>query len=357
MISKLKNANRKLYPSRMFYAPQWLVLGVNNICNLHCKMCDVGTQNLETNFATNLVGTHPLHMPVELFQRIVDQTKQHYPNTKLGYAFTEPLVYKHLEESLAYANQAKLFTSITTNALNLRQKSDILADNGLGELFISLDGPEAIHNEIRGHKSSFQRALEGIEALKSKSNIPVSVYCVITEWNIGYLEEFLNSLSGLPIKHVGFMHANFITKELAEEHNHRFGESFHATFSNVEEVSFDAYNLALLEKEIATITEKKYSFNTSVHPNISSSEELHTYYFEPKKKVGKNCFDVFNNIMIKSDGSVIPAHGRCFNVPVGNLYEQSLPQIWNSDKMAHLRKLLINEKGLLPACNRCCSAV
>jgi len=357
MISKFKKANRKFYPSRMFYAPQWLVLGVNNICNLHCKMCDVGTQNLETNFATNLVGTHPLHMPVELFQRIVDQTKQHFPETKLGYAFTEPLVYKHLEESLSYAQHANLFTSITTNGLNLRQKSDILAENGLGELFISLDGPQEIHNEIRGHKSSFQRALEGIEALKAKSNIPVSIFCVITEWNIGYLEQFLKDLSNFPIKHVGFMHANFITKELAAEHNERFGDSYHATFSNVEEVSFDAYNLNLLEKEIGAIQQNKFPFETSVHPNITSKEELHTYYFEPQKRVGKNCFDVFNNIMIKSDGTVIPAHGRCFNVSVGNVYEQSLPEIWNSDDMKRLRKLIIKEKGLLPACHRCCSAV
>ncbi|MCR9171359.1 MAG: radical SAM protein [bacterium] len=356
-MGKLRNVNRKLYPSRLFYAPQWLVLGVNNICNLHCKMCDVGTQNLETNFATNLVGTHPLHMPVELFERIVDQTKKYYPTTKLGYAFTEPLVYKHLEETLAYAKRAELFTSITTNALNLRQKSDILAKNGLGELYISLDGPQDIHNDIRGHKSSFQRALEGIEALKSKSDIPISVYCVITEWNIGYLEQFLNELSELPLKHVGLMHSNFITKEVAEQHNARFGDEYHATFSNVEEVNFEAFNLELLGEELRSIASKKFSFSTSLHPNVASKEELHRYYFEPQKRVGQGCYDVFNNIMIKSDGSVIPAHGRCFNVPVGNLYQKSLKEIWNSTEIQRLRKLLIKEKGLLPACNRCCSAV
>lgn len=356
-MSKWKNANRKFYPSRLFYGPQWLVLGVNNLCNLHCKMCDVGTQNLETNFATNLVGTHPLHMPIELFQRIVDQTKKHYPNTKLGYAFTEPLVYKHLEESLAYAQKAGLFTSITTNALNLRQKSDILAQNGLNELFISLDGPEEIHNEIRGHKSSYQRALDGIEALKSKSDIPISIYCVVTEWNIGHLRRFLDDLSGFPLKHVGFLHANFITHEQADAHNARFGSTYHATISDVDEVSFDAYDLQLLQEELQQIVATKYPFDTSIHPNISDKETLHRYYYEPEQRVGKNCFDVFQNLMIKSDGSVIPAHGRCFNVSVGNMYTESLPEIWNSEGMKSLRKLLIQEKGLLPACTRCCSAV
>lgn len=356
-MGKLKRLNRKVLPGHLFYSPQWLVLGVNNICNLHCKMCDVGTQNLETNFATNLVGTHPLHMPIELFRRIADETKKHFPNTKLGYAFTEPLVYTHLEESLAYAKNTGLYTSITTNALNLRQKSDILAKNGLGELFISLDGPEEIHNEIRGHKSSFQRALEGIEALKSKSNIPISVYCVITEWNIGHLGRFLKDLSHFPLKHVGFLHANFITNDQAIAHNIRFGDSYHSTISDVDEVNFDAYDLDELQEELHSIISTKYPFETSIHPNITDKEELHRYYFEPEKKVGKNCFDVFHNLMIKSDGSVIPAHGRCFNVSVGNLYTESLPEIWNSDGMKKLRKLLIREKGLLPACTRCCSAV
>lgn len=356
-MQKLKSVNRKLMPGRLLYGPQWLVLGVNNICNLHCKMCDVGTQNLETNFAVNLVGTHPLHMPMELFEKIVDQTKKYYPKTKLGYAFTEPLVYKHLEESLAYADKAGLFTSITTNALNLRQKSDILANNGLNELFISLDGPENIHNEIRGHKSSHQRALEGIEALQSKSNIPISIYCVITEWNIGHLKEFLDDLSKFNLKHVGFLHANFITEELAIAHNQKFGDKYHATFSNVEEVNFDAYDLKVLNQELQEILTKKYPFETSITPNVTDLDELQKYYFQPEKKVGKTCFDVFNNLMIKSDGSIIPAHGRCFNVSVGNLYNESLKEIWNSDGMKDLRKVLSKEGGLLPACNRCCSAV
>lgn len=312
---------------------------------------------MDTNFAVNLVGTHPLHMPMDLFQDIVDQTKKHFPSTKLGYAFTEPLVYKHLEESLAYANRAGLFTSITTNALNLRQKADILAENGLNELFISLDGPQDIHNEIRGHKSSHQRALEGIEALQSKSNIPISIYCVITEWNIGHLKQFVDELKQFNLKHVGFLHSNFITEPMADSHNKRYGNQFHATVSNIDEVTFDAYNLTELNRELEEIISTTYAFPTSVSPNLTSKEALHTYYFEPEQPVAKSCLDVFNNLMIKSDGTVIPAHGRCFNLTVGNLNEQSLKSIWNSKEITDLRKALLKEGGLLPACGRCCSIV
>lgn len=356
-MSKLHSLNRKLWPKHLYYAPQWLVLGVNNICNLHCKMCDVGTQSLDTNFAVNLVGTDPLHMPMTLFERIVDQTKKYFPTTKLGYAFTEPLVYKHLEESLDYANRSGLFTSITTNALNLRQKSDILVRGGLDELFISLDGPQDIHNEIRGHKSSHQRALEGIEALQSKSNIPISIYGVITEWNIGHLKAFLDELKPYKLKHVGFLHSNFITPESAKLHNEVFGAKYFATPSNVEEVSFEAFDLQALSEELSEIMQTKYPFPTSVTPPIIDREKMDIYYHKPQQKVGQACLDVFNNIMIKSDGSVIPAHGRCFNRTMGNVYTETLKEIWNSSELIELRKALQTNGGLLPACTRCCSAV
>lgn len=320
-------------------------------------MCDVGTQNLETNFAKNLVGTSPLHMPLELFKRIVDQMSRYYPRAKLGYAFTEPLVYKYLEESLHYAKEKDVFTSITTNGLNLRQKAPVLIEGGLKELFISLDGPEEIHNEIRGHKSSYQRAIEGIELIVSQSAIPVSVFCVITEWNIGYLKKFLDELKHLPLQQVGFLHANFTTNQMVEMHNQRFGSMFFATPSNIDEVDFTNYNLEELSAELNEILSMKYPFEVSLHPRFTSTDELKTYYLHPAQKVGKKCLDVFYNLMIKSDGSVIPAHGRCFDLTTGNIYDSSLKEIWNSEKIVELRRALNQEGGLLPACQRCCSVV
>ena len=38
-------------------SPEWLVLCINNFCNLHCKMCDVGRGEEGTVFYANLVGS------------------------------------------------------------------------------------------------------------------------------------------------------------------------------------------------------------------------------------------------------------------------------------------------------------
>ena len=357
LSEKLRDINAKLYPSRAFQDPKWVILGVNNICNLHCKMCDVGTQNLETVFAQNLLGSHPLNMPIELFKTIIDQTARSFPKAKIGYAYTEPLVYPDLKESLIYAKEKGLKTAITTNALNLKRKADDLLEGELSELFISLDGLEETHNYIRGNKRSFQKAIEGIEYLSQFENAPaISIYCVITEWNYKELEAFAKYFDKYPIKHLGFMHQNFVTESTADVHNAIYGNLYRATHSNVNEIDFSKINISDLSEEIKKIKHNSYSFKPSFLPDIESINELNVYYHQAEKKMGKGCKDIFTNLMIKTDGSVIPSHGRCYNATMGNIYDNSIEEIWNSSAYGIFRKEIAKAGGLFPACNRCCSA-
>lgn len=357
IINLIKKVNQKVLPKNYFFSPKWIVLGVNNVCNLHCKMCDVGTKTLETNFAQNLVGTHPLNMPLDLLKKTIDQMALYYPKSKLGYAFTEPLVYPYLQESLEYAKSKNIKTTITTNALTLKQNAAKLVTGGLSELFISLDGPQEIHNTIRGHEKSFQKAVEGIEEiLKINPKQSISIFCVITEWNIGFLQEFATYFKEFPLQQIGFMHTNFTPQSVADTHNLIWKTKYEATASNVEAINIDNYNLDLLWEEIKEIKKEKFNFPISFSPEIESRDKLDEFYLRPEKKIGKICNDVFSNIMIKSDGSVIPAHGRCYNLTLGNMYSETLKEIWSSNVLNNFRADLINNGGQLPACSRCCSA-
>jgi len=361
MIERISNRLRKLnamyYPQHIFQPPKWLVLGVNNTCNLHCKMCDVGVNYTQSNFFENLMGTRPVHMPLDLFRHICDQASHYYPNVRLGYAFTEPLIYTHLAESLAYARSKKLFTSLTTNGLGLKRWADVLHETGLSELNVSLDGPPDIHNYIRGNKHSFDLAMEGIEALAARNGrIRIGIYCVITEWNAGHLTTFLEHLKGKKLHRVGLMHSNFTPQHIADRHNELFGGLYPATASNVTDTSNDAIPLDRLWQDIHEVKRRTWDFPVQFFPDLSSYSMLRQYYTQPEVFVGRRCMDIFSNLMIKSNGDVIPAHGRCYNLTVGNLYEDNIQKIWNSSVMAQFRKRLTDHGGLLPACSRCCSA-
>lgn len=355
---KIRSVNARMHPQRVFLDPKWVVLGVNNVCNLHCKMCDVGTQNYESNFAQNLVGSHPINMPLELIKMVIEQTSEYWPSTKLAYAFTEPLVYPHLVESLAYANEKGLYTTVTTNALTLRQKAAQLVGAGLNHIYVSIDGPQDIHNEIRGNKKSFQKALEGIEALHQFPSAPsVDIITAITEWNIGHLMELLEALKEIPIREVSFMHTQFNDPDMVHKHNKVWGELYPATPSNLDEVNLDNMNLKTLAGEITAIRKKNWPFKVSFAPELDSESALMDYYHTPEKRFVRHCSAIFNSIMIKSDGTLIPAHGRCFNLEVGSLYKQTLPEIWNSMTFSKFRRDAMASGGLFDGCSRCCSAV
>jgi MoaA/NifB/PqqE/SkfB family radical SAM enzyme len=352
----VKKLNKDFFPEKLFFGPKHIILGVNNVCNLHCKMCDVGTQTLDTNFAQNLLGSKPLNMPLDLFKSIVDQISLYYPSAKLGYAFTEPLVYTHLSESLEYANSKGVFTSLTTNALNLERKAKDLIEGNLKELYISLDGLKEVHNYTRGNNQSFQKAIAGIETLTSlNSKIEISVYCVITEWNYTQLYDFAEYMTQFPLVRIGFMHQSFITHELSDAHNLVYGTKYKATHSNIEDTDIDSIELEKLLDELNKL-KKIQNPNITFSPPLDTLQKLTVYYKQASKKIGKTCNDVFSNLMIKTDGSIIPAHGRCYNVSMGNLYQNTLPEIWNSAIYGQFRKDLLKAGGLFTACNRCCSA-
>ena len=325
LTEKLRTANIIYAPSKFQFDPKWIVLGVNNICNLHCKMCDVGVKYNESNFFQNLMGSRPINMPLDLIKKVIRHIGTHYPKCKLGYGFTEPLIYPHLLESLQYAKEHNIYTSITTNALNLPRFAQSLLDVELDEINISLDGLEETHNKIRGHKSSFQKAIKGIELLKN-SNIKISIYCVITEWNTEELSDFVEYFKNYPIHNIGFMHMNFTPDDLAETHNRLYANSYPATASNISDINVDQMDLSKLWEQINAIKSMNAPFPISISPDLSTKNLLHTYYHHPGVFIGKRCRDIFSNMMIKSNGDVIPAHGRCYNLTIGNLHQESLKE-------------------------------
>jgi sulfatase maturation enzyme AslB (radical SAM superfamily) len=257
-------------------------------------MCDVGTKTTETNFAQNLIGTHPINMPLELIMKIIDDIHDFYPSAKLGYAFTEPLVYPFLGPSLLYAQEKNVETAITTNALTLVQKAKLITEANVENLFISLDGPESIHNEIRGHPKSFQKAIAGIEKILSLNPAQkISIFCVITEWNIGYLKDFADYFNDFPIKELGFMHTNFTPQSIADYHNTIWHNKYPATTSNVEEVNIDNFDIAVLWEEINEIKNDTYPFPIIFSPEIASEDKLRSFYHEPNKMIGKSAMMSF----------------------------------------------------------------
>jgi MoaA/NifB/PqqE/SkfB family radical SAM enzyme len=283
---------------------------------------------------------------------VLDQVAEVWPRTRVGWAFTEPSIYPHLLETLAHAQRRGVRTSMTTNGWALPKLAEGLRRTGLEVLNVSLDGPADVHDAVRGRKGAFERAVEGIRAVRHGGHGPtVFVHCCITPWGAGRLGELMDALVGLDVAGVGFMHPNFTPQAVADAHNRRFAQ-WRATASNVADMDPTGIDLDALLVELQSLRARGATFS----PDLRARDELETFYRRPDVPVGRRCLDAFATLEVKSDGTVIPAHGRCYRVVAGNAWDTPLPELWNAPELRRFRRDLTRAGGLLPACSRCCSS-
>jgi len=316
-------------------------------------MCDVGQRQIGSQFYKNLnTGTE---LSLERLKGLIDEVKSFLP--LIAVISTEPLLYKDLIEFSKYVVSAGLELQITTNGFLLEKSALDLVKLGLQRLYISIDGPPAIHNSIRGVDRSYEKAYTGIQAvneIKRKMNkIYPKIYInySISDSNYHCLEEFMKTIEDLEIDSVTFSHLNYITKSMAKEHNQQFGHICKATPSSISKIDPKKVDPAILAKQIE-IVKTKYLNKSFFSPNLNQ-QEIRIFYHQPEIFVTRNrCFVPWQVAQIIANGDLIPMT-RCFNIILGNIYEQSFKEIWNGEKYRNLRKTLRKYKAF-PACSRCC---
>jgi len=347
--------------------PQWLVLGVNNVCNLHCSMCDVGLGDTSTVFWANLIGDNPTDLPLAAVEALVAQAAAFDPAPKVGLAFTEPLLHPQAVELVAAIKRGGLYAHVTTNGMRLPQLADGLVAAGLDRLTISVDGPPEIHNQVRGHRKSFQRLYEGAELLnqakqtRGATDPELTFSYTCTDANVGHLAEFLDAVEPLRPSTVFVSQLNFITAAMATAHNAVTEPSWHVTESNLGSIDPAAFDLDRLWQDIQDArawASEPGRPAVLFSPDVQDPGLLETFYRRPLEFVGgRRCTDPYKMMMVRTDGTVIPAHGRCFDIVMGNAHQTPLREIWNGPAYREFRQTLAAAGGTLPACARCCGII
>jgi Fe-coproporphyrin III synthase len=350
------------------FAPEWLILCINNFCNLKCRMCDVGIGDQASVFYANMIGADPGSMTLELLKRVLDSAAEFRPRPKIGLAFTEPLNHAHIIDFCNEIASRGFYASMTSNGYLLPRRAEELVRSGLDELTISVDGPPALHDTIRGRKGSFARLYEGITKLNEakarlRRNTPlVRISGTISDLNYRNIRSLLQVLAPLRPDRINIGHLSFITPEMADAHNATHHGDFHVERSSIGDMDLSVIDPAELAEEIASAKEfaaqLEPPLNLTFHPDLSTTEQLEQYYHRPEEYVGgKRCTDPFKMMMVNTDGTVIPAHSRCYNYPLGNVREVSLTEIWNNARYTAFRQVLYQAGGTLPACTRCCGVI
>ncbi len=342
------------YPSMRAAAPLTIYWSINSVCNLRCKMCDVGTSDESGTFYKNLRIDKTLQeVSIEKFKEVIDAVAADKPYISIN--STEPLIYKQIGEAVRYCTANGLESAITTGGYLLPKKAEELVDAGLSRLNISIDGPSAVHNSIRGRPDSFERDMEGIEkfriaAEKKGSKPEIILNCTISNLNYRSLTEFVDTVEKLPVDRINFAFLWYIDDKIAAEHNALFKEQFPVSSScSGDEIKPWEIDTDFLFNEIQSLKKrKKVQFMSDF-----SQKELYTYFKEPEKFVrpGGRCLASWFFMQVIANGSVIP-YTRCHNSSFGNINTQSFEEIWNGPKMLGWRKFIKNQQKM-PMCRRC----
>jgi len=152
-------------------------------CNKSCKYCDIRSikvKELETGQALSVIA--------ELSQL----------GTKIIH-FTggEPLVREDIGIILKYCEKKGILTSINSNGSLVEQRMrDLMNLNLLG---LSLDGPEEVHDYIRG-EGSYREVIAAI-TLAKKKGINVRIHTVLSQLNLQFIDFLLGKAEefGTPI--------------------------------------------------------------------------------------------------------------------------------------------------------------
>ena len=342
--------------------PASLELNLSRRCNLKCLMC---RQNLRAAAVpAGLSWYDPAReLPLAAWVNLLDQVKHFRP--RLFITGGEPLIYPHFPELLKGAKNRGFMVQLQTNGTLLAKVADLLVDQGVEMVNVSIDGPAEVHDRIRTHKGALQLTLKGIEALtaarrKRGSPGPVLlINCVATKANLSFLDRIVPLALSLGADMLQVQNPMIDTPENVARHNACLSPAV-AQAQGLEVVcpsilAGEYYQNELSPADLPRLAaalenvrnQAKGRINLMIWPEFSL-DLLAPYYQDLDYPFPQICNALWTTCIILPDGTVSP----CLHVVAGNIAAQPFKDIWNGPRMRRFRQII--GQGLLPGCARCC---
>ncbi len=344
------------YGNGYSFFPIAIFLAVNSICNLRCKMCDIGQQKSDTSFYKNM-KTDEDQLSIDEWRQFIDSISAWKPSVDI--VGTEPLLWTDLGNLLKYLGEKELVFHVTTNGTLLEKRAEELAATPINGLFVSLDGYEELHDEVRGVPGTFRRAVRGIKAFRAATQgaggkrVPVHITTTISPINHQKLYETARALLELDVDSITMNHFSFLPEELVDKCHKAYGDRFVVEASSLAGVDLAEVDIDRLWSEIKRVEElaKDAPIPLKVSPQFTK-EELDCWYRKPLLPLRPEgyCNVPWMCAGVNAHGDVINIF-RCPYPSFGNIREKPFPEIWNDRPYVTFRRTL--KKGRFIFCTRC----
>jgi radical SAM protein with 4Fe4S-binding SPASM domain len=289
------------------------------------------------------------------WKRVVDELAAH-GLTSLLLRGGEPFMFPGIVELLEYIHSKGMFISIDTNGTMLGKYAEDILRIGNMHLTISVDGPEPVHDAVRGVVGTFQRVREGARRLakleaKSGNKISRSICFTVSRYNyhsLGVMPEVARSLG---IGSIAIVPYYYFPKSVGQQYGQELRGLGCTAFSwlgfHHEDSGVDVDEFLRQFYQYRAALGEIYSY-----PYMDLNEDQYqTWFTDAQTQVGpRHCFNVEKLIDIQPDGSA----NFCVDFvdySFGNVREASIQELWNGERAGRFRQYRRDQP--LAVCYRC----
>lgn len=359
-IKSLYGAIPRFFFDGFAFPPLSVTLLISYQCNLRCKMCFYYNEKDNQKILSLIEKNKNEELTLDEIKDLISDLKKMKVKI-LTLHGGEPLLYPKISEIIDYARKNDLCVRFVTNGTLINEKkAKMFVEKNVEHITISLDGPENIHDQIRGKKGTFEKATNGaklIEKFKKefKKDLPhLNFGTTISSLNQNHLEDVIEIAKNCGLDKVTFILTSYNeegfsekTKEILKE-KEKIKEP--GSLEKIEK-SVSETNPEILKKQREKIKKLSQKYNINV---FFPTKEMIKKHNEPFYNQDKTCHYFWTTSVISPYGDVYPCINFSFlNISMGNIKEEKFSQIWNNQKYQELRKKM-KKYNIFPICHKCC---
>jgi MoaA/NifB/PqqE/SkfB family radical SAM enzyme len=292
-----------------------LVLQPHSRCNCRCVMCDIW----------KIADTREI-TAADLERHLADIGR-------LGVEWVvfsggEPLMHSDLFRLAAMLRARGIRSSILSTGLLLERHAARIAES-VDEVIVSLDGPAAIHDEIRRVPSAFQRLAEGVRALRNLApGYPIGARSTVQARNAAHLRATVEAARDLGLRSISFLAADLASTA--------FNRPLAWPAERQAEVAPDPDTLQReIECLIAGYPADGFILESPAKLRRIAAHFRAHYGLEPH--TAPRCNAPWVSAVVEANGDVRPCF---FHAPVGNVSSAGLMEVLNGPRAVAFRESL-----------------
>ncbi len=302
-------------------------LQITKKCNLRCWFCG---QWGKKGFFSDSNGS-----PLEFseWKTVVDDIYCY--GKKIGKLPTvilwggEPLTCNFFDEISHYLKDMGFHIGVVTNGTLIDKHIESI-NSCIEKLYVSIDGPEKVHDAIRGY-GVYEKVLNNLKLLNNKKIIVMSV---VTKKLLDNLENFLEELAPIGISELYLQDMIGLSHDEVEIYKTWIYKTFGITANDIS--TWENDNLEIFDTKNIVDSLNDYGYKITC--------------FQHDKTENGTCLSPYHHINIAWNGNVLYCTDF-YDFYAGNIRNDTITDILENEKSEKFRREI--ENGRCVTCNHC----